>query len=117
MLGHPRVKSVHFPGLSEHPSHDTAKHQMRGFGGMVGVDVGTAEAAKTVVNNLKVCTFATSLGGVETLVQPVALMPHATLTAEERAAAGVSEGLLRISVGVEDVGDIIRDIQEALGKI
>lgn len=117
MLGHPRVKSVHFPGLSEHPSHDTAKRQMRGFGGMVGVDVGTAEAAKTVVNNLKVCTFATSLGGVETLVQPVALMTHATLTAEERAAAGVSEGLLRISVGVEDVGDIIRDIQEALGKI
>jgi methionine-gamma-lyase len=84
---------------------------------MVGVDVGTAEEAKTLVNNLKVCTFATSLGGVETLVQPVALMTHATLTPEERAAAGVSEGLLRISVGVEDVDDIIRDVQQALEKV
>jgi len=117
MVGHPRIKAVHYPGLSDHSSHEIAKRQMRGFGGMVGVDVGTAEAAKALVNNLKVCTFATSLGGVETLVQPVALMTHATLTPEERAAAGVSEGLLRISVGVEDVGDIIRDVQEALEKI
>src|SRR5687767_11627399 len=105
LVGHPRVKAVHYPGLNDHPGHETAKRQMRAFGGMVGVDVGPAEAAKTLVNSLEVCTFATSLGGVETLVQPVALMTHATLTPEERAAAGVSEGLLRISVGVEDVGD------------
>jgi methionine-gamma-lyase len=117
MVGHPRVTAVHYPGLEDHPSHEAAKRQMRGFGGMVGVDVGTAEEAKTLVNNLKVCTFATSLGGVETLVQPVALMTHATLTPEERAAAGVSEGLLRISVGVEDVDDIIRDVQQALEKV
>jgi cystathionine beta-lyase/cystathionine gamma-synthase len=87
---------------------------MRGFGGMVGVDVGTAEAAKELVNKVKVCTFATSLGGVETLIQPVALMTHATLTPEERAAAGVSDGLLRISIGIEDVADIIREVQSAL---
>ena len=117
MLGHPKVKAVHYPGLGQDPSHEIARRQMRGFGGMVGVDVGTAEAAKALVNNLKVCTFATSLGGVETLVQPVALMTHATLTPEERAAAGVSEGLLRISIGIEDISDIISDVQNALGEI
>jgi methionine-gamma-lyase len=115
--GHPKVDAVHFPGLESHPGHETAKRQMRGFGGMVGVDVGTGDAAKAFVNNLKVCTFATSLGGVETLVQPVALMTHATLSPEERSAAGVSDGLLRISIGIEDVNDIIQDVQHALGEM
>jgi cystathionine beta-lyase/cystathionine gamma-synthase len=87
---------------------------MRGFGGMVGVDIGTAEAAKSLVNNLKICTFATSLGGVETLIQPVALMTHATLSDEERSQAGVSDGLLRISVGIECLDDICEDIYNAL---
>ena len=81
---------------------------------MLGADVGTAEAAKAFVNKLRVCTFATSLGGVETLVQPVALMTHASLSAEERARAGVSDGLLRISVGIEDIDDIWQDIYDAL---
>lgn len=115
LLEHPRVTAVHYPGIDSHRNHEIAKRQMRGFGGMLGVDVGTAEAAKSVVNNLKVCTFATSLGGVETLVQPVALMTHATLSPEDRAKAGVSEGLLRISVGIEYVDDICRDIYDALG--
>lgn len=115
LLEHPRVTAVHYPGIDSHRNHEIAKRQMRGFGGMLGVDVGTAEAAKSVVNNLKVCTFATSLGGVETLVQPVALMTHATLSPEDRAKAGVSEGLLRISVGIEHVDDICRDIYDALG--
>ena len=117
MAGHPKVRSIHYPGLTDHPQHEAAKRQMRGFGGMVGIDVGTSEAAKTVVNNLKVCTFATSLGGVETLVQPVALMTHATLTPQERAAAGVSDGLLRVSIGIEDIGDLIRDFETALEAI
>jgi cystathionine beta-lyase/cystathionine gamma-synthase len=82
---------------------------------MVGVDVGSAETAKSLVNNLKLCTFGTSLGGVETLVQPVALMTHATLSPEERNQAGVSDGLLRISVGIEQIGDICQDIYDALG--
>ncbi len=112
---HPRVKHVYYPGLTSHENHDVARRQMRGFGGMLGVDVGTAEAAKSFVNRLKVCTFATSLGGVETLVQPVALMTHATLSAEERVKAGVSDGLLRISVGIEDLDDIRQDIYDALG--
>ncbi|MEK7855204.1 MAG: PLP-dependent transferase, partial [Acidobacteriota bacterium] len=76
--------------------------------------VGSAEAAKTLVDNLHVCTFATSLGGVETLVQPVALMTHATLTPDERAQAGISDGLLRISVGIEHIDDICQDIYDAL---
>jgi methionine-gamma-lyase len=114
LLGHSKIKGVFYPGLEDHQNHEIAKRQMRGFGGMLGADVGTAEAAKRLVNNLKICTFATSLGGVETLIQPVALMTHATLSAEERAAAGVSEGLLRISVGIENIDDICQDIYDAL---
>jgi len=115
LLEHPKISTVYYPGLENHQNHEIAKRQMRGFGGMLGADVGTAEAAKSLVNNLKICTFATSLGGVETLVQPVALMTHATLSPEERAAAGVSEGLLRISVGIENLDDICQDIYDALG--
>lgn len=115
IANHPNVKAVYYPGMETHQNHEIAKRQMSGFGGMVGVDVGSAETAKSLVNNLKVCTFATSLGGVETLVQPVALMTHATLTREERAQAGVSEGLLRISIGIEHIDDICQDIYDALG--
>ena len=114
LTGHPKVSAVHYPGLEGDKGHAIAASQMGGFGGMMGVDVGTAEAAKDLVNKLRVCTFATSLGGVETLVQPVALMTHATLSAEERARAGVSDGLLRISVGIEDINDIRQDIYDAL---
>lgn len=114
---HTKVKAVHYPGLRSHPNHEIAKRQMRGFGGMVGIDVGTAQAAKTFVDKVKVCTFATSLGGVETLVQPVALMTHATLTRQERHNAGISDGLLRLSVGIEDHDDLYRDIRQALEQI
>lgn len=114
LAGDPKITAVHYPGLATHPNHEIAKGQMRGFGGMMGVDVGSVETAKALVNRLKVCTFATSLGGVETLIQPVALMTHATLSSEERANAGVSDGLLRISVGIEDIADICQDICDAL---
>lgn len=114
LSSHSKIQGVFYPGLEDHQNHEIAKRQMRGFGGMLGADVGTAEAAKKLVNNLKICTFATSLGGIETLIQPVALMTHATLSAEERAAAGVSEGLLRISVGIENIDDICQDIYDAL---
>ncbi len=114
IASHPKVNAVYYPGLESHVNHEIAKRQMTGFGGMVGVDVGSVETAKSLVNSLKICTFATSLGGVETLVQPVALMTHATLSAEERAAAGISEGLLRISVGIENIDDICQDIYDSL---
>ncbi|QYO65561.1 trans-sulfuration enzyme family protein [Leptolyngbya sp. 7M] len=111
---HPKVKGVYYPGLEHHPHHHTAKTQMHGFGGILGADLGSAEAAKNFVNKLKVCTFATSLGGVETLVQPVALMTHASLSPDERARAGISDGLLRISVGIEAINDIWQDVYNAL---
>jgi methionine-gamma-lyase len=112
---HPAARAVYYPGLEAHQNHDIAKRQMAGYGGMIGLDVGTGEAAKSFVNRVKLCTFATSLGGVETIVQPSALMTHATLSPEERAAAGISDGLIRISVGIEDVDDLVADMQQALG--
>lgn len=108
------ANAVYYPGLESHQNFEIARRQMRGFGGILSVDVGNADAAKAFVNKVKICTFATSLGGVETLVQPVALMAHATLSAEDRATAGVSDGLLRISVGIESVNDIWQDICNAL---
>ena len=115
LVSHPKVIDIFYPGLETHQNHEIARRQMRGFGGMLGVDTGTALAAKSVVNSLKLSTFATSLGGVETIVQPVALMTHATLSAADRAKAGISDGLLRISVGIEHVDDICQDIYDALG--
>lgn len=114
VVGHPKVKGIFYPGLEGHPNHHIARTQMRGFGGILGADLGSGEAAKSFVNRLKVCTFATSLGGVETLVQPVALMTHASLSPEERGRAGIAEGLLRISVGIESIDDIWQDIYNAL---
>ena len=117
LSGHPAARKVYYPGLPDHHNHQIAKQQMRGFGGMMGLDLGTAEAAKSFVNNVRLCTFATSLGGVETIVQPSALMTHATLSPEERVAAGISDGLIRISVGIEGSGDIIEDVKQSLDKI
>ena len=114
---HPKAVEVFYPGLESHTNHNIAARQMNGFGGMVGLDVGSAEAAKTFVNKVKLCTFGTSLGGVETIVQPTALMTYAMITAEERASAGISDGLLRISVGIENIRDIVADIEGALEKI
>ena len=109
-----KVAAVYYPGLEIHRNHQVAKAQMKGFGGMIGFDLGTAQAAKAFVNSVKLCTFATSLGGVETIVQPSALMTHATLSPEERESAGISDGLIRMSVGIEGVDDLVDDIQSAL---
>ena len=117
LSSHPKVKTVYYPGLESHSNHTVAKAQMRGFGGMVSIDLDTAEAAKGFVNAVRLCTFATSLGGVETIVQPAALMTHATISAEDRAKAGISEGLIRMSVGIESIEDIKADIEQALAKI
>ncbi|MGQ0543501.1 MAG: trans-sulfuration enzyme family protein [Blastocatellia bacterium] len=117
LLKHPKVVNTHYPGLERHCNYETARRQMNGFGGIIGLDLGSAEAAKSFVNNIKICTFATSLGGVETIVQPSALMTHATLSGEARARAGISDGLLRLSVGIEDVEDLKADIEQALEKI
>ena len=118
LVSHDRVSAVHYPGLPTHPNHDIAKLQMPGgFGGMIGLDLGTLEAGKAFANNVELCTLATSLGGVETILQHSASMTHSTFTAEERAKAGISDGLIRLSVGIEDSADLIADITQALDRI
>ena len=111
---HPAVRAVYYPGLESHQNHEIAARQMTGFGGMVSFDLGTSEAGKAFVNNVRLCTLATSLGGVETIVQHAASMTHASIPAEERRRAGISDGLIRMSVGIEDVEDLKADISQAL---
>ena len=114
---HSKVKAVSYPGLTVNQNHEIARKQMKGFGGMIAFDVGGIEAGKTLVNNLKVCMLATSLGGVETIIQHSASMTHAALSPEERQTAGVTDGLIRFSVGIEDAQDLMADLQQALDKI
>ncbi len=114
---HPKVSRVFYPGLAEHRNHEVAKRQMNGFGGMVSFDVGSVPAGKAFVNAVKLCTLATSLGGVETIVQHSASMTHATLSPEERLAAGVTDGLIRLSVGIENIEDLTADVKQALDKL
>jgi methionine-gamma-lyase len=116
LQAHPKVSAVYYPGLPSHENHDIAKSQMPGgFGGMIGFDLGTVTAGKRLANNVKLCTLATSLGGVETILQHSASMTHSAISPEERAKAGISDGLIRLSVGVEDVDDLIADLDQALG--
>ncbi len=117
LQSHPKVAEVFYPGLESHKNHDIAKKQMSGFGGMISFDVGTFENATRFLNELELCTIETSLGGVETIIQHSAAMTHATLSKEERAGAGISEGLLRLSVGIEDEHDLNTDIKQALDTL
>lgn len=117
LLNHQKVSAVFYPGLEHHQNHDIAKRQMKGFGGMIALDVGSVKAGKDLVNNVKVCTLATSLGGVETIIQHSASMTHATLPRDERLKAGVTDGLIRLSVGIENADELITDLENALGKI
>jgi len=109
------VKSVYYPGLSTHPQHRLAKRQMRGFGGMIAFDLGSLERAKAFLKRVRLCALAESLGGVETLISHPATMTHASVPPEQRRRIGVTDGLVRISVGIEDVEDIIADLKQALG--
>jgi cystathionine beta-lyase/cystathionine gamma-synthase len=114
---HPKVKKVYYPGLASHPQHELAKRQQYGFGGMVSFDVGALEGAKTVLESVKLCTLAESLGGVETLISHPASMTHASVSPEKREKLGITESLVRISVGVEDAEDIIADLDQALSNV
>ncbi|HEU4595358.1 MAG TPA: cystathionine gamma-synthase [Pyrinomonadaceae bacterium] len=114
---HPKVKIVYYPGSVSHRQHDLAKRQQRGFGGMVSFETGSLENARTVLESVRLCTLAESLGGVETLISHPATMTHASVLPETRARLGITDGLVRISVGVEDVEDIIADLDQALDKI
>ncbi len=114
---HPKVKSVFYPNLEKHQNYEIAKEQMKGFGGMIAFDVGGVEEGKRFVNNVKVCTLATSLGGVETIVQHSASMTHATIPREQRLETGITDGLIRLSVGIEEAKDLVEDLQNALEKV
>lgn len=112
--GHPAVKKVYYPGLETHPNHEIAKKQARGFGGMVSFDVGSAENADKLLSKIHYFTLAESLGAVESLISVPARMTHASIPAERRAELGITDGLVRISVGLEDAEDLIEDLKQAL---
>ena len=113
--GHPAVRVVHYPGLESHPGHALAARQQHGFGAMLSVELDGGEAAvRAFVDGLRYFTLAESLGGVESLVAHPATMTHAAMIAEARAAAGIGDGLLRLSVGIEHVDDLLADLSDAL---
>lgn len=114
----PQVERVYYPGLPSHPQHELAKRQMYGFGGMIAFELkGGFEAGKTVMNSVRLCRLAVSLGDVDTLIQHPASMTHSPVPREERLKAGISDGLVRLSCGVEDVRDIIADLAQALARV
>lgn len=114
LADHPLVAHVHYPGLAQHPQHERARRLMDGFGGMIAFETGSLAAARTVLDNVKLCALAESLGGVETLISHPASMTHASVPESERVRMGITDGLVRISVGIEDVEDIIADLDAAL---
>ncbi|HET7275236.1 MAG TPA: cystathionine gamma-synthase [Longimicrobiaceae bacterium] len=114
---HPAAERVYYPGLPSHPQHKLAKEQMAGFTGMISVEMGSMQRATTLVENVRVFALAESLGGVESLIGHPARMTHASVPAERREAMGISDGLVRLSCGVEDVDDLIEDLDAALAKI
>jgi cystathionine beta-lyase/cystathionine gamma-synthase len=114
---HPKVQKIYYPGSLSHAQHELAKRQQKGFGGMVAFDVGSLEAARTVLESVKLCTLAESLGGVETLISHPATMTHASVLPETRGRLGITDGLVRISVGIEDTDDIMADLDQALKRI
>jgi cystathionine beta-lyase/cystathionine gamma-synthase len=114
---HPKVKRVLYPGLTSHPQHEVAKRQQKGFGAMISFDLGDVEAARRLLNKVRLCSLAESLGGVETLISLPALMTHASVPPQVRAEIGITDGLVRISVGIEDVEDLIADLDQALAAV
>jgi cystathionine beta-lyase/cystathionine gamma-synthase len=111
---HPKVKKVYYPGLTSHPQHEIARRQQRGPGAMLAFDLDSLEAARRFLNQVKICSLAESLGGVETLISLPALMTHASMPPDVRERVGITDGLVRLSVGIEDVEDIINDLDQAL---
>ena len=114
---HPKVRRVYYPGLTDHPQHALAARQMRGFGGMLAFELGSLEAARRLLNSVRLMALAESLGGVETLISHPATMTHASVPVERRVALGITDGLVRISVGVEDLEDLLEDLDRALDAV
>jgi cystathionine gamma-lyase/cystathionine beta-lyase/cystathionine gamma-lyase/homocysteine desulfhydrase len=121
MAGHvakqAKVKKVYYPGLPDHPQHELAKKQMNGFGSMISFELGSYENAKKFLDRVKLCSLAESLGGVETLISHPISMTHASVPEETRKRLGITPGLVRISVGIEDIEDLIADVDQALRAV
>jgi len=117
LASHKKVKKVFYPGLSYHPQHELAKKQMRGFGAMITFETGSLKNANKMLKKLRVCSLGESLGGVETLISHPATMTHAGLGEKGRKAIGITDGMVRISVGIEDLQDIIDDLESGLAAI
>jgi len=114
---HPKVKKVYYPGLKSHPQYELARRQMSGFGGMLSFETGSLENAGRVLESVRLLTLGESLGGVESLISHPATMTHASVPEIERNRLGITDGLVRISVGIEDADDLIADIDNAISKI
>jgi cystathionine beta-lyase/cystathionine gamma-synthase len=114
---HKKVKAVFYPGLKDHPQHELAQRQMSGFGSMITFETGSLKNANRMLKGCRICSLAESLGGVETLISHPATMTHAALGEKGRKAIGITDGLVRISVGIEDVNDILEDLDQALNVI
>ncbi len=117
LAAHPQVKRVYYPGLPSHPQYELARRQMRGFGGMLAFDLGSLEAARRVLNSVRLMSLAESLGGVETLISHPATMTHASVPADHRVALGITDGVVRISAGLEDIEDLREDLAQALDSV
>jgi methionine-gamma-lyase len=116
--GNSKIAKVYYPGLQSHPQHEIAKKQMKGFGGIISFELkGGLMAGQTLMNNVKMISLAVSLGSVDSLIQHPASMTHAVIPRDERLRAGITDGLVRLSVGIEDISDIIDDLECALAKI
>jgi methionine-gamma-lyase len=115
---HPKVEWVKYPGLKSHPQHELAKEQMDGFGSMISFGLkGGFKAGKTLMNNVQIAILAVSLGGVESLIEHPASMTHSKVSQKDKEKAGITDGLVRYSAGIENVEDLIRDLEHALSKI
>ncbi|MGC1363250.1 MAG: PLP-dependent aspartate aminotransferase family protein [Silvibacterium sp.] len=117
LAGHKKVGKVFYPGLASHPQYELAKRQMSGFGALISFETGSLENANAMLRRVKICTLGESLGGVETLISHPATMTHAAIGEEARAKLGITDGLVRISVGIEDVKDLVSDLDQALNAI
>jgi len=117
LAGKKQVRRIYYPGLPSHPGHELAKRQMSGFGAMIACDLGSLEAAKRFLEKVRLCSLAESLGGVETLISHPATMTHASVPAEHRTKLGITDGLIRLSVGIEDVDDLIADLENAFAGL
>ncbi|MBI1748702.1 MAG: PLP-dependent transferase [Acidobacteria bacterium] len=115
--GQRQVQKIYYPGLADHPQHELAQRQMSGFGSMIAFELGSLEKANTLLKHVRLCSLAESLGGVETLISHPATMTHASVPREDRIRLGITDGLVRISVGIEDVEDIITDLEQALSRL